>query len=606
MLTSGRNFYISGIACDFMGHRRHLNGLSMMLFSKLWVALTILGIVDALCTESLWSNRINYHGQSTCKEPTYYMNGLQRDHLQQNDGLHLLKGAVCCSAPSRFLQSDNLVLYKDWTYVLEEKNDIWANCPEGYFLHGLQRSQNEDGVNYLHNIEYARCVKPSNHPHYYGDCYAQNITFNKQGVFSCKTNFFITGIHKVKGDYLHHIDKLYCCAMEEEPEIVYDVDTFKRVIMENTMNNLVRLAMALGYGHCAGNKAIYVGDDFYRDGDSWIADHRLFWGDKKCNGEKCEERLKIDYLDWSFNMKDIIYSNGVIDELKPERVYEMGFQNNQNNNVTKTFEYKNAFSSSITHSTSISKKTSFEYTVSMEVDAKFISKIKGSIMMAFENSELYKTEMGSKNGEELVDRINYSIPAQTFAKYKVFLSKIRTTTPYTAIFIAKFNVRFTGMLRYGGGYASKMTNFHYQYKGSTERPSFTYTFGDDSDAFYTALKLQSRNRAMPWLWKDIFKNSDRIRDIINSLTNETKYQFILNGKFEQVYGKSIHSLVDLTKLRSPSVRRKRQTETFYVNDTFIAKAGPDDKPVEVNYPEISLQEISPIELEPILNDPDSS
>uniref|UniRef100_A0A182YU56 Aerolysin-like C-terminal domain-containing protein n=1 Tax=Biomphalaria glabrata TaxID=6526 RepID=A0A182YU56_BIOGL len=519
------------------------------------------------------------------------MNGLHRDHLEQNDGLHLIKGVVCCKATSRFSDSEVLAHHEDWSIIFQESFDIWAFCPDGYFLSGFSRYTDGDAINYLHNIEYARCIKPSNHPDYHGKCYTQYINFNTQGVFSCKENYFITGLHKVKSDYLHHIDKLKCCAMQDDPEFVFDVDTFKRIIMDNTLPRLTMLAYAMGYDHISGLKGWMLGDDYFRDGDSWVADTRLYGWDKKCSGIKCEERFKIDYLDWSFHIKDIIYGDSVIDELKPEKVYEKLFPNLRNHTVPHITKLKHEFLPSLKHTITNHWEDNPEYISLLEYDPKYFGNIARSIKLAAEGSRSNTAGEGKK---VLNNAFMYSIPARTLAKFKFFLNKVRTTTPYTANLVAKFNVRFTGILR--------PHNLHHQYRGSQERPKIIHTFGDESETFYTDLRRQKRINASPWLWYDMH---DYYHSVVNDpyLANETNYQLKLRGKFEYVTGKSLHTLVEF---KAANDRRKRETETYYFNGTFIAKAGPDDKPVEVNYPEISSKGKNRIQLEPIFNDPVSS
>ena len=81
----------------------------------------------------------------------------------------------------------------------------------------------------------------------------------------------------------------------------------KTRVMDVTMKGLARLSHYLGYGWCAGCRGQWVGEDFRRRGDSWHADK-----EGPCNGYKATERLKLNYGDFKFSVKDIKYGNPVI------------------------------------------------------------------------------------------------------------------------------------------------------------------------------------------------------------------------------------------------------------------------------------------------------
>ncbi|KAK0064808.1 Biomphalysin 20 [Biomphalaria pfeifferi] len=361
--------------------------------------------------------------------------------------------------------------------------------------------------------------------------------------------------------------------------------------MDNTLPRMTMLAYAMGYANIAGFKAKMLGDDYFRDGDSWVADTRLYGKVKKCSGIKCEETFKIDYLDWSFHIEDIIYGDSVIDELRPEKVSEKLFVNFRNYPVPHTTKLKHEFLPSLKHTITKHWEGNPEYIALLEYDSKYFDNMARSIKLAAEGS---RSNTAGEGRKVFNNAFTYSIPRRTLAKFKFFCNKIRTTTPYTANLVAKFNVRFTGILR--------SFNLHKQYKGSQELPKIIHTFGDESEPFYTDLSRQKRINAEPWLWYDMH---DYYHSIVNDyyLANKTNYKLKLRGKFEYVTCKSLDSDVEL---KAGNDRRKRQIETYYFNGTFIAEAGPDDKPVEVNYPEISSEGKNRIQIEPISNDPDSS
>ena len=81
----------------------------------------------------------------------------------------------------------------------------------------------------------------------------------------------------------------------------------KTRVMDETMKYFALLAHYLGYGWCSGCRAEWVGEDFRRSGDSW---HPSKAG--PCKGYKADQRLKLNYGDFKFTIKDIKYGSPVI------------------------------------------------------------------------------------------------------------------------------------------------------------------------------------------------------------------------------------------------------------------------------------------------------
>ena len=90
-------------------------------------------------------------------------------------------------------------------------NDRWAVCPSGYFLQGIYRNTGK----WLHHIEEGRCARPNNLPTKWLDCYDHDISlsFDKKGWGQCDTDYYLTGIYKGGCDKLYCIEKLKCCSM---------------------------------------------------------------------------------------------------------------------------------------------------------------------------------------------------------------------------------------------------------------------------------------------------------------------------------------------------------------------------------------------------------
>lgn len=577
-----------------------------MFFFKVCITMTLLEIANAVCRSTSWTRSFDSAGQSKCDSVDFFMRGLQRSDQLWYDEISQLDGVQCCSASPKWSKSEPQVIYADWSDLWDGYN-VWVNCPAGYFLQGLQRSSSGWPwySGYLHHIDYGRCAKPSHHPFYHGDCYDKNIDFSYSGIFTCNTDYFITGMYKGDCRYLYCIKALRCCKMSDTSEIIDDAETFKTKIMDTTLFNLANVADRLGYGWCGGEKGDDVGEDFYKDGDSWIADATPFKPKTECEGFKCDERLKIDYLGWNLAVKNIIYGNSIIDSLQPEVVNTGREVNNMDVSSTRSFEYSTIFTDTVQHSSTSSWKTSLQLSFSLQAATPGAAKVSAGVNVAFDYSKSDTDTSTEVKSQTTKITTVQTIPPHSAANYTVKVLKTRTTNPYTAVIIAKFNVRFRGFLRWGGGYGNPLTNYHYQYRGSGARPSFPYTFGSQSDAFYKALKRQNITKSRPWMWNDMIKNYPSVLHVFNRLTDESQYEFTLRGKLEHVASRNIIVIWNKTRLNRRSVVDTINSTTHHIgNITFIARVGPNDKPVDVKYPEVVLDNAEPFKLETIPLNPD--
>ena len=107
---------------------------------------------------------------------------------------------------------DPFHLYSPAFYSFSRQH-VWAKCPSGYFLNGLYISASK----YLHQIEYARCCRPNNHPDNYADCYEKEvvISFDKKGWSVCQGDgYYMNGFYRGGCDYIYCIEKFSCCKMK--------------------------------------------------------------------------------------------------------------------------------------------------------------------------------------------------------------------------------------------------------------------------------------------------------------------------------------------------------------------------------------------------------
>ena len=83
----------------------------------------------------------------------------------------------------------------------------WATCPSGHFIRGLHRG----GGHELNSIQWVTCCKPAMHPHWYKQCYDQDVSGD---TLECNRNgFYVAGIHRGASQKLSSINQLRCCNM---------------------------------------------------------------------------------------------------------------------------------------------------------------------------------------------------------------------------------------------------------------------------------------------------------------------------------------------------------------------------------------------------------
>lgn len=307
--------------------------------------------------------------------------------------------------------------------------------------------------------------------------------------------------------------------------------------MDVTVRDLAYLANGLGYGWCNGCRTKYIGIDFRRDGEKWEADTT-----KPCDGFKADQRLSISYGDWSFAQKDIQFGTPVINSMVPY-VFDSGVLKNDHDEPTES-----------KLSTVITEVRSVEHTITSSVDIGFGAGVEikycpssavggvgfaASYKFSYQNTRTQTDEEGNKQENKFEIQVSKQLPPHTGSKYKIVVTKQRTTVPYTATIIAKFSVQLDGFLRWGGGKNGDSTNYHVEHRGSDSRPSFAYKMGDANTPFYEALKKASERNLHPWQWHAMKQKYPSAQTTIDSLIDEKFYEFTLTGQFEDIVGNHV-------------------------------------------------------------------
>ncbi|KAH9496627.1 hypothetical protein Btru_009852 [Bulinus truncatus] len=513
-----------------------------MFLIKIIVIIELVGSVNCVeCSFTSWLKSFDSDGQSTCQMNNHYIRGLER-----NTGWPRYRG-------------------------------------------------------YLHNIENARCVKPSSHPFFYDRCYEEDIVrcFDKEGRCSCKEGHYVTGLYRGSGDNLHNLDKLRCCKMATKPQEVSSTDSLKARIMDTTLRRMAHLAFILGYGWCLGNRGLSIGEDFEKNGDTWEASKKLFWSEKKCKGFKCDQRLSLEFGDWSLAVKDIQYGDPVFDDLQPESFESATIYNDDPVPASKVFEKVITVQETITHSTTNSFTVGYglEFTVSFDIPS--LGGASATSKYNFEFSTASSTEKTTQNSTSVTINTSKTLQPHSAAKVSVLMSKSRATIPYTAVIIAKFSTQFRGFLRWGQGYSSPTTNYHYKHKGSGDRPTVNYRFGSPSVPFYEALKKESGSQSEPWLWNEMLQNYPWAGQLIKGLTDETQYEFTLSGTLQKVAGTTFDVKWKNVNITKHATMKRSTPKLRDSKETILAAPGPNDRPAQVKYPDVSLPNAEAFEFKAI-------
>ncbi|XP_015749586.1 PREDICTED: uncharacterized protein LOC107329410 [Acropora digitifera] len=167
------------------------------------------------CRTANWWLGFDKKGWVTCGYINEYLTGLYRNiNKGSNDGIYLIEESRCCKAPSPNENQPSTCVTANWWGILDS-NKRWAVCPEGYFMQGMYRNDGQ----WLHHIEESRCCKPKNLPNSYLHCYnadSVGLSFDKKGWSSCAAGYYMAGFYKGGCDRLYCIESFKCCSMQNE------------------------------------------------------------------------------------------------------------------------------------------------------------------------------------------------------------------------------------------------------------------------------------------------------------------------------------------------------------------------------------------------------
>merc|ERR1712106_98128 len=151
--------------------------------------------------------------QGWCQASAGYMTGLYRsDNLGGlKDDISRLEEVSSADAPS-YLSGGMSCYNQNIQDSFDRKG--WSKCNPGYYMKGLYRTNGLFRAG-LHNIETAKCCKPTNQRSAWGSCYQANVlhSFDRKGWSKCSPGYYMAGMWRNDCDNLYCIEYFHCCEM---------------------------------------------------------------------------------------------------------------------------------------------------------------------------------------------------------------------------------------------------------------------------------------------------------------------------------------------------------------------------------------------------------
>ena len=251
--------------------------------------------------------------------------------------------------------------------------------------------------------------------------------------------------------------------------------------------------------------------------------------------------MKITYENFSFKVKNINYGKPVVDTMKPI-VQDVGeIQNEDPLPVETTITREIKTVRTVVHSSTSRWKAGIGASISLKYQSPG-SEIAGSFSASVtlsgeaESGQVNKDENGEISWDIMRVPETQTVDGLSVTKYQLNVARKNVTVPYKATIQLQFSAKLEGFLRWGGGKGGASPNFHETHQGSEDRPDFPYSIGSPDEPFFKFLKRVSLRDDKPWLWNDMKQKYEWLPEVIDALTNESLYEFELEGKFHDVSG----------------------------------------------------------------------
>ena len=244
-------------------------------------------------------------------------------------------------------------------------------------------------------------------------------------------------------------------------------------------------------------------------------------------------------------MKDVTFGKSVTQTIpldqeqglmkSPDRSYRKVVSNRKSSPTTSTVEVQIRSARTLKNV----KRSSWDANIGIEVGLEYEppSTTGGAGFSAKTN---FQYQWGGEEEETTADQDwhilivneNKQLPAKTFAEWNAFKKPQKVTIPYTATILATFTVKLEGYMIWGGGYHGNNPNFHQEHRGSGDRVTLDFTFGNDQKPFYEDLEEQIDQNKYPWQWHALRQHYPYAQYFIDQLLDKDLYAFTMAGQFE--------------------------------------------------------------------------
>ena len=245
-------------------------------------------------------------------------------------------------------------------------------------------------------------------------------------------------------------------------------------------------------------------------------------------------------------MKDVKFGKSITQSIpldrekdlinSPDRSYSKVVRNRKNSTTSSVVEVEIRSARTLKNV----KRSSWDANIGIEVGLEYEPpSTTGGVGFSAKTS--FKYEWGGEQEESTADedwhivtfKETKELPAGTFSEWHAFRKPQKVTIPYTATIIPTFTVKLEGYMAWGGGYHGNNPNFHQEHRGSGDRKTITYNFGNTEKPFYEDLEEQIEQNKYPWQWHALKQHYPYAKYFIDQLINKNLYAFTMAGQFEE-------------------------------------------------------------------------
>lgn len=144
-------------------------------------------------------------------------------------------------------------------------------------------------------------------------------------------------------------------------------------------------------------------------------------------------------------------------------------------------------------------------------------------------------------------RNEVTTPPERLGFYQANAKSSKCFVPFKAIATLACSCKIHGFLRWGGGKQFEgQTNYHNNYSGSGERPTFDYVLGGQDYPWWDALRAQYEMNASPWNWVKMFQRYESAKRDMDWFTDNQRVLDRFSFPVRGIIGGVVRSDVSLS------------------------------------------------------------